>query len=202
VYSRKSFIKAIVTFVFFSGFVILFLILISKGTFGELGGTSYKIKSFVNVFDASSSQVDNLMMQTTSGRWDAFGLSLRSFFLTPIFGKGFIWITKLNRLSTIEVASQHSSILDGLAYFGVFSLVILMVYISFIKKSYSLLKLVSSQNDKKKIAILFSVLVAHFTINFMNPYFFTLIDNFIFFIGGFIAGYLSWIDKQVVRQIK
>ena len=191
--SRKNFFKMAI-----SGFVALTTILIGfnligKGYFGDLGGSAGKINAFLMFFQTTNtfSQQD-LLKTATSGRSEIYEISIRSFLNSPVFGLGFSWEI-INPIS-----SQHSSILDNFAYFGVFSITILMIYLKFIFNSFKLCKLSKQKVELQKNGVIFGLLLAFLILNFFNPYFnYQMINSIIFFIGGWVSGNLEYKEKGI-----
>lgn len=194
--SHKKRLKMFFTFTV--SFFILYFILsvVGSGYFGELGGSAGKIKALLGLSQLSNtdSSVD-LLNKATSGRWNTFEISIKSYLSSPIFGLGYSWESfKFNPIS-----SQHSSIFDNFAYFGLFSVLILMIYYSFLVKSYRLIKLSSTKDEFHMHALVFSLLISYVAINFFNPYFrYQLTNHIVFFIGGWVAGYLRYKERVLL----
>jgi len=195
--SKTNFFKRLFIIFISLFFLLLLLFLISSGYFGELGGSSRKINSFLSVFTVQDSfDRYHLLNIATSGRWGVFEISIKSFQKSPIYGMGYSW----NIVN--PVSSLHSSILDNLAYFGLLSGIIFMIYFRFLMNSYHLAKSTSKMGEIRKNSVFFGILLGFLLINLINPYFyFNMLNEIIFLIGGWVSGSLLYNRKQFFKLV-
>lgn len=187
--SRKGFLKRLLLVSTLVGIGVFGLNYIASGKLGPLGGTTDKVAAFMSLSGAygSHSQQSTLLDKATSGRWSELSLSIESFLSKPIFGYGYDW----NEFT--PVSSMHSSILDNLAYFGVFSFFIFMIYFDFTIKAYRLAMVTVDSREKQQTALFFGVMLSYLLINLINPYFYyPIINEVIFLLGGWVYGQMDY----------
>lgn len=185
----SSFIKK---FVIYSFTIYLFVFAASKYLSGIISEKSNALYNIVNsgfIFD------ETLLNLATSNRFSAGIYSLLQFIEKPLYGHGIFNEATTNKMMLIESYSTasggHSFFLDLLAFMGVFSIPIFLIYLYFIKHANKLSKLSINTSYYKYHLSIYSILVAIFISNIANSWLlFSSFDNFIFLIGGYTCGKL------------
>lgn len=174
--------------------VVLFLIGVNSGLFGELGTLKSKSEGVVMLIESGLIINDDILNIITSDRWTAGLHSINQFLNKPIFGNGaYLELVPLGTGASkflTTVAGGHSFFLDTLAYYGIFGLPIIMILLSFFNISNQYSKLLKSNFYDNKEALIFSSLMGSIIIiNILNTGFlFSYFDNFLFLLSGYYLG--------------
>lgn len=174
--------------------VVLFLIGVNNGLFGELGTLKSKSEGIVMLLDSGLLLNDEILNIITSDRWTAGIHSFQQFINKPVFGNGVYLDDVLLGAGGSETlytaAGGHSFVLDTLAYYGVFGIPIIFILINFLKISNSYNKILVSNSLYNKEALVFSSLMGSvIVINILNTGFlFSYFDNFLFLLSGYYLG--------------
>jgi hypothetical protein len=196
-FNKVNFLNFIKKFVIYSFTIYLFVFAASKfliGTISEKSKAIYSIVSSGLIFD------ETLFNLATSNRFSAGIYSVLQFIEKPLYGHGVFLEESLNNLQLIESYSSasggHSFFLDLLAFMGVFSIPIFLIYLYFIKHAKKLSNLSFDTSYYKYYLSIYSILVAIFISNIANSWLlFSSFDNFIFLIGGYICGKLYLLNN-------
>lgn len=169
-----------------SAIVTIFLLMtyISKSELPAIASISKELAGFTSfIRDGKYSGLEIV----SNGRMALLPISINSFIESPFIGKGAYWATNRQAM----VASQHSSIFDMLAFYGMLGLPILMIYLNFIKHYLKRNKSNNIINFKDQMIVSFlCVFSSILIISFFNPYLFSFIpsDAIYMLMGGYILG--------------
>lgn len=183
---------------FFVGFIAIYLL--GSGDFGFYGDISNKAAALLTAINNGIFYDDFILDQITSNRWTAYRYSINQFFSKPIWGHGAYLESTGDALGNLDLyttaSGGHSFILDTLAYFGILGLPIVFILVKLFTISLSSVKLSSSYMSKRQTQLVAGAFGALLLSNLLNSSFlFSSFDNYIFFVGGFVAG------KYVVKSI-
>jgi hypothetical protein len=175
--------------VFTMAFLIIMFMLtkISDGSFGDLGGSADKVKAFLMIFESSDKANFEEQLEVASAtRYSRLDVTFASITKSPIIGNGY-YFESVGDDESKAVASAHSSVLDFLAYFGLFAIPFYLIFINFIRVSFKL-SLTVIDYEKQLWQALCASFVTYFLISFSNPYLQHSSIDLIFLLGGFTLG--------------
>ncbi len=173
--------------ILFGALSLVAIIFISFEYISTLAGYMEDVyQSFVVISSFDTSKFDLI----TSGRYHVLNYSIDSFLDSPLWGKGGYW--NYGNSSNV-VASQHSSILDFFAFYGLFAIPILMMYVSFLRRAFSnksKLNTLFSEDLSLFFKVVFGSQLAIFMVSLLNPYLLTYppLDAITFLLGGWVLG--------------
>lgn len=176
---------------FFVGFMAIYLL--GSGDFGFYGDISNKAAALLTAINNGIFYDDFILDQITSNRWTAYRYSINQFFSKPIWGHGAYLESTGDALGNLDLyttaSGGHSFILDTLAYFGILGLPIVFILVKFFTISLSSVKFSPSYMSKRQAQIVAGAFGAMLLSNLLNSSFlFSSFDNYVFFVGGFVAG--------------
>jgi len=187
-----------------TGFIFSFLVIvilltqIANGSFGDLGGSADKVKAFLAIFESSDKANFEEQLEVASAtRYSRLDVTFASISKSPIIGNGYFF-ESVGEDETKAVASAHSSVIDFLAYFGVFAIPFYLIFFKFISVSFKLGRLVQDPNKQVWYALCASF-VTYFLISFSNPYLQHSSIDLIFLLGGWTLGQANFI-KNTARN--
>lgn len=184
--SRDKIYKVILLFPFL-------LILISFGIFylSQSEGivsedTRYKLVALVELSNSEdSSMTDENLDEATGFRWQRIEYAIDSFKSEPFVGMGYY-----KYKGNTKITSNHSSVFDGFAKFGLFYLFFVLLYVSNIYKSVVLFFKTKLKEKKVFNGVILGALLSFFAISFFNPYLEFSNIHIIFFLSGWVRGQL------------
>lgn len=184
----KSKFKIILSSAISISLIYIFLFLLSAYSFGA---TQFKSIAFIQFIQSGLIYDIDILNELTSNRWSGFQYSLLQFTKKPLFGHGIFLEDVGFMLGDVglytSASSGHSFFIDLLAYMGIFSIPIILLYIRYIKISFNCVRIQPS----KKNQVVFAIFIAIFISNIANSILlFSAFDNFIFLIAGFSSGTL------------
>lgn len=149
--------------------------------------TRIKFSAMVALNNSNQNTIDDETLDAASGfRWNRMQYALDAFVEYPIIGAGYY-----KYKDDIRISSNHSSILDGFAKFGLLYFFFLKLYLSNIHKSFMLFKQTQLVDKKVFASVILGASVGYFALSFVNPYLEFATINVIFFMSGWVRGQLQ-----------
>ena len=186
--------KKSLIFILLAYFIFLILSTYSVGT------TLSKV-SALGVLFSSGFSLDVLNILTSDRLYTALH-SINQFYEKPFFGNGIYLESVSGMLGNAEdfdtASGGHNFFIDLLAFMGIFSIPLILVYFNFIKFSRQISKLTLGTNLYKINIVIYSIFISVFVSNILNSWLlFSAFDNFIFLLAGYVCGQLYLNEKNI-----
>jgi hypothetical protein len=198
IFSRNISFKSIFVHIFILSLISGILIVVGSGALGGLGGTAGKFHALNSILFEQDFSVENLNF-VTSNRWRNFSKSFESFFSSPICGLGYynMSIARKTGAEYVLVSYGHSSVINGLAYFGILSIPMIMIYVSFFITTFQVknMYLKCHPIEIKKYSLIAAIFLSFILLGLVNPYYFRIFDSILYLLGGFVFG-----KKQLLKS--
>lgn len=162
----------------------LFYLSQSEGIVSE--DTRLKLTALLELSNSDESTIsDEDLDQATGFRWQRIEYAIDSFTKEPLVGMGYY-----KYKGNMKITSNHSSVFDGFAQFGLLYLFFVVLYISNIYKSMVLFFKTKVKRKKVFIGIILGASLSFFAISFFNPYLEFSTIYIIFLLSGWVRGQL------------
>lgn len=184
--SKDKTFKVILLIPFFLilGYFGLYYLSQSEGIVSE--DTRLKLTALLELSNSNESAItDEELDEATGFRWQRIEYAIDSFKKEPLVGMGYYQYK-----NNVKVTSNHSSIFDGFAKFGLLFLFFIALYVSNIYKAIVLFFRTKLKEKKVFIGIILGSSLSFFAISFFNPYLEFATIYIIFFLSGWVRGQL------------
>jgi hypothetical protein len=154
--------------------------------------TNMKLKAIIELGnDEVETYNEEDLDQATGFRWQRIEYALDAFIASPLVGEGFY-----KYKDNVRITSNHSSIFDGFAKFGLLFLLFINLYISNIRKTLLLYYKTTIKEKKVFVSIILGASVSYFVISFFNPYLEFSTINILFLLFGWVRGQLNTLQTS------
>lgn len=151
-----------------------------------------KLTAILELGNTDTAQyTDEDLDEATGFRWQRIEFALDAFAASPYVGAGFY----KNKGNT-RITSNHSSVFDGFAKFGLFFLIFINLYISNIRKSVLLFYRTTIKEKKVFVAVILGSAISYFALSFFNPYLEFSTISILFLLFGWVRGQLNTIETS------
>jgi hypothetical protein len=201
----KGKIKLLVTLPFIILFYFLTIFLLGSDTIGTFGNITSKSGGVLLLIDSGKFFDEDIFNVILSDRWTSAGYSFNQFLEKPFIGHG-CYLDTLTYRSGITIflgaSGGHSFVLDSLAYYGIFGVLLIMILIKFSRNALQYFR-IADQKEKKTALIFASLIISLFISNILNSTFLgSSFDNFVFLCCGFFLGKYYIIKYSTFNLIK
>ena len=184
--SKDKIYKVILLFPFLLILISLGIFYLSQSVGVVSEDTRLKLVALVELSNSDdNTMTDENLDEATGFRWQRIEYAIDSFIKEPFVGMGYY-----KYKGNMKITSNHSSVFDGFAQFGLLYLFFVVLYISNIYKSMVLFFKTKLIEKKVFNGVILGALLSFFAISFFNPYLEFSNIHIIFFLSGWVRGQL------------